>query len=234
MAVVLPVVLSTFGIVFVAELPDKTALISQQEMASSASTPRLTRSMIGPGTVVWRGAYFASHPDIQQATIRREDAAHPSTASLPDLWVPPMSGTTFGPIRATARIYVCWPVWTNQPILAEPWAIILLPGSTRMLVGPGGTPRAATPANPMRNRCFWRTCSAASSMPPAVAHNSQTIRPRAYDEPEAPARSSRSRRPQTRDAEETSGSGRAATGKRSCCSSRPRFRSMFGGTATAA
>jgi type 1 glutamine amidotransferase len=32
------------------------------------------------------GAYFASHPDIQQATIRREDATHPSTASLPDVW----------------------------------------------------------------------------------------------------------------------------------------------------
>ena len=33
------------------------------------------------------GAYFASHPDIQQATIRREDAAHPSTVSLPGLWI---------------------------------------------------------------------------------------------------------------------------------------------------
>jgi type 1 glutamine amidotransferase len=33
------------------------------------------------------GAYFASHPDIQQATVRREGAAHPSTAPLPDLWV---------------------------------------------------------------------------------------------------------------------------------------------------
>ena len=33
------------------------------------------------------GAYFASHPDIQQATIRREDAQHPSTVALPDLWV---------------------------------------------------------------------------------------------------------------------------------------------------
>lgn len=33
------------------------------------------------------GARFASHPDIQQATVRREDAAHPSTAPLPDLWI---------------------------------------------------------------------------------------------------------------------------------------------------
>jgi type 1 glutamine amidotransferase len=33
------------------------------------------------------GAYFASHPDIQQATIRREDTEHPSTIALPDLWV---------------------------------------------------------------------------------------------------------------------------------------------------
>ena len=33
------------------------------------------------------GAYFASHPDIQTATIHREDAKHPSTVSLPDLWV---------------------------------------------------------------------------------------------------------------------------------------------------
>ena len=33
------------------------------------------------------GAYFASHPDIQQATIRREDTEHPSTITSPDLWV---------------------------------------------------------------------------------------------------------------------------------------------------
>jgi type 1 glutamine amidotransferase len=33
------------------------------------------------------GAYFASHPDIQQATIHIEDADHPSTTSLPDPWV---------------------------------------------------------------------------------------------------------------------------------------------------
>jgi type 1 glutamine amidotransferase len=33
------------------------------------------------------GAYFASHPDIQQATIHIDAADHPSTASLPDPWV---------------------------------------------------------------------------------------------------------------------------------------------------
>ncbi len=33
------------------------------------------------------GAYFASHPDIQPAVVRREDANHPSTVSLPDVWV---------------------------------------------------------------------------------------------------------------------------------------------------
>jgi cytochrome c len=33
------------------------------------------------------GAYFASHPAVQTATIHREDATHPSTASLPDPWV---------------------------------------------------------------------------------------------------------------------------------------------------
>ena len=33
------------------------------------------------------GAYFASHPEIQTAVVHREDANHPSTASLPDLWV---------------------------------------------------------------------------------------------------------------------------------------------------
>nr|WP_312881202.1 ThuA domain-containing protein [Actinomadura alba] len=32
------------------------------------------------------GAYFASHPAIQQATIRVEDRAHPSTAHLPAAW----------------------------------------------------------------------------------------------------------------------------------------------------
>jgi type 1 glutamine amidotransferase len=33
------------------------------------------------------GAYFASHPDIQQATVHIDDADHPSTTSLPDPWV---------------------------------------------------------------------------------------------------------------------------------------------------
>jgi len=33
------------------------------------------------------GAYFASHPDIQPAVVHREDANHPSTDSLPDVWV---------------------------------------------------------------------------------------------------------------------------------------------------
>ncbi|WP_326825079.1 ThuA domain-containing protein [Streptosporangium sp. NBC_01639] len=33
------------------------------------------------------GAYFASHPAIQQATVRVEDTAHPSTAHLPRAWV---------------------------------------------------------------------------------------------------------------------------------------------------
>src|SRR5438105_4696370 len=33
------------------------------------------------------GTYFASHPDIQMASIHREDANHPSTVSLPDVWV---------------------------------------------------------------------------------------------------------------------------------------------------
>lgn len=33
------------------------------------------------------GAYFSGHPDIQVATIQVEDAAHPSTASLPRAWV---------------------------------------------------------------------------------------------------------------------------------------------------
>lgn len=33
------------------------------------------------------GAYFANHPAIQQATVRVEDATHPSTRSLPNPWV---------------------------------------------------------------------------------------------------------------------------------------------------
>jgi len=32
------------------------------------------------------GAYFASHPAIQMATIHVEDLSHPSTAGLPDSW----------------------------------------------------------------------------------------------------------------------------------------------------
>ena len=33
------------------------------------------------------GAYFASHPEVQPAAILREDANHPSTVSLPDIWL---------------------------------------------------------------------------------------------------------------------------------------------------
>jgi type 1 glutamine amidotransferase len=33
------------------------------------------------------GAYFAGHPDVQDATIRIEEPGHPSTASLPRTWM---------------------------------------------------------------------------------------------------------------------------------------------------
>lgn len=33
------------------------------------------------------GAYFEDHPEIQEATVRVEDADHPSTRALPDEWV---------------------------------------------------------------------------------------------------------------------------------------------------
>lgn len=33
------------------------------------------------------GAYFAGHPDVQNATIQIEDAAHPVTAPLPRAWM---------------------------------------------------------------------------------------------------------------------------------------------------
>ena len=33
------------------------------------------------------GAYFAGHPDIQNATIQIEDSGHPSTSSLPRAWM---------------------------------------------------------------------------------------------------------------------------------------------------
>ncbi|HEX4803419.1 MAG TPA: ThuA domain-containing protein, partial [Myxococcaceae bacterium] len=32
------------------------------------------------------GAYFASHPQIQPASIQVEDREHPSTADLPAIW----------------------------------------------------------------------------------------------------------------------------------------------------
>lgn len=32
------------------------------------------------------GAYFSGHPDIQTATVRIEDATHPSTEGLPEAW----------------------------------------------------------------------------------------------------------------------------------------------------
>ena len=53
------------------------------------------------------GAYFASHPDIQPATILREEVDHPSTASLPDVWIRTDEWYNFqtNP-RATADIHV--------------------------------------------------------------------------------------------------------------------------------
>jgi len=33
------------------------------------------------------GAYFAGHPDIQNATVQIEDRGHPSTSSLPQAWM---------------------------------------------------------------------------------------------------------------------------------------------------
>src|ERR1043166_7684341 len=43
--------------------------------------------MHGPGMAGWVGAYFASHPAIQQATVKVADRVDPSTSMLPKRWV---------------------------------------------------------------------------------------------------------------------------------------------------
>jgi type 1 glutamine amidotransferase len=53
------------------------------------------------------GAYFASHPDIQTATVHREDPTHVSTASLPEPWVRTDEWYNFrSNPRATSDIHV--------------------------------------------------------------------------------------------------------------------------------
>jgi type 1 glutamine amidotransferase len=51
------------------------------------------------------GAYFASHPEIQPATIRIEDAVHSSTRDLPTVWKRTDEWYNFrGDPRATAHV----------------------------------------------------------------------------------------------------------------------------------
>ena len=81
------------------------------------------------------GAFFSSHPDIQQATVHIDDTDHPTRGSAAT------SGTILPLIRAATRV--------------EQWAFTQLLGTTRIRVAAPGTPLADTPASLIRNRCFW-------------------------------------------------------------------------------
>ena len=66
------------------------------------------------------GAYFASHPAIQQATVRVEDRAHPATAHLPQTWTRTDEWYNYRPTRAPPPR--CWPPSTSRRTPAAAWA----------------------------------------------------------------------------------------------------------------
>ena len=103
------------------------------------------------------GAYFASHPDIQPAAVHREDASHPSTVSLPDLWVRTDEWYNFQTNPRDTATSMSWPLWTSQATRVARWAITRSPGTTRMLAAGPGTPPAATPVSPTPSRCSSST-----------------------------------------------------------------------------
>ena len=111
------------------------------------------------------GAYFESHPAIQQATLNVTDPTDPSTArAAREAGCAPTSGTTSGRTRApTVHVLLTIDETTYDPAGAR-WApTIRSPGRTTTTAGARCTPRSGTPTSRTPSRSSSPTCSAGSS-----------------------------------------------------------------------
>lgn len=114
------------------------------------------------------GAYFASHPANQQATVKVEDHAHPATAHLPERWsrFDEWYNYQSNP-RPDVHVLASLDETSYSPAPAR-WApTTRSPGATTSRAAVPGTPAAGTPGSRTRSRSSWPTCSAASGRRPA-------------------------------------------------------------------
>ncbi|GAB3959747.1 hypothetical protein GCM10027614_79930 [Micromonospora vulcania] len=133
------------------------------------------------------GAYFASHPAIQQATVRVEDRANASTAHLPSTW--PRTDEWYNYRANPAPRSRCWPASTSRRTRVGQWvATTRSPGATATAADAPGTPASATPSRATATRTSPGCCSAASRWRPGQ------WRPTAGRSPATP-RCSTARRP---------------------------------------
>ena len=115
------------------------------------------------------GAYFQSHPAIQQATIKVADQVHPATARLPERWVRTDEWYNYrtNP-RGNVHVLVTLDETTyyarrRRDGLRPPDRLVpRVRGRPLVLHRPGPHRRRPTPS-----RCSASTCSAASATPPA-------------------------------------------------------------------
>ena len=113
------------------------------------------------------GAYFASHPAIQQANVKVEDRAHPATAHLPQTWTRTDEWYNYqtNP-RSTARVLATLDEssYSGGDDGRRPSDLLVQDVST---AAGRSTPAAGTPRRPTPRRRSAPTCSAASGTRPA-------------------------------------------------------------------
>ena len=113
------------------------------------------------------GAYFASHPAIQQATIKVADHVHGSTAHLPDRWVRTDEWYNYNVNpRGDVHVLMTLDESTYSPgrrtgIRSPDQLVQVLRRRPVVVHRPGAHGQVRTPS-----RCFASTCWAASCSPP--------------------------------------------------------------------
>ncbi len=125
------------------------------------------------------GAYFNSHPQNQDATVKVEDHAHESTAHLPSRWdrYDEWYNYRTNP-RDTVHVLASLDEKSYTAGRAR-WApTTRSPGARRTTAAARGTPAAATRTSPTRSRSSSSTCSEASRPPRASCRRTAPRRSR--------------------------------------------------------
>ena len=111
------------------------------------------------------GAYFDSHPAIQQGEIHVADRVHPATEHLSARW---QRRDEWYNYRRNPRVdeFTSWPPWTRAVTMAATTVLTIpLLGVTTTTAAALGTLAVATPAKATASLCLCSISSAASSTP---------------------------------------------------------------------